>query len=787
MGLHNMLALALLLVIVVSISVGIVRAVGGLESVLLVIVAVLGMLLGWLMAETSLSGWKASILIFVLGFVGLFLRVGQLGDEFAAVLQASVGLARDVLPWVLVLAVLQRPPQSFAVDWMPLMSALAGLWSGVGTMVVRVYDWLRVLATGGSAVDPVAATLVWGLALWSVSSWASWTLRRRTMPLLAISPGGALLMATLSYRREETLVVVLTLLGAVLPLAALVTYSTRQRRWQLGGIDFPELGGDTALAVIIVSVMLVVFAALAPSITIQNIVDFIERFAPPQTGESGPGGVLPVSVAPSQMEKSHFGDLQSGGLPRSHLLGSGPELSERLVMTIKTGELPSGPQEIFEPLASRHYWRSITYDIYTGRGWATRDIQTSDYLAEESLDLLPFEAQLEVQQEVRIVGDVGGLLHATGALDTVDQDYTVAWRSHEDMFGATLESTTYRAVSLVSIATEEQLRSAGSDYPEWIQDRYLALPDTVPDRVLGLARDLTATEPTPYDRALAIETFLRSYPYNLDVSLPPAGTQDVVDYFLFDLREGYCDYYATSMVVLARAAGLPARLVLGYAPGAYEAHGAVYIVTEAEAHAWAEVYFPEYGWIEFEPTGGRPPIHRSHAEDVASEVPDLGEMPESTEGVWKQAGQFAWLGWLLVPALPLLLGAGWLIVDNRRLRRLAPPAAAAKLYQRVRDHGRQLAVPMRMGDTPYEFAESFAEWAATLAREKRWGEIVAEVVFEVRRLINLYVEASYSAHPMRAVDSWHLLEAWKRLRWRLWLARLFQWKPSSSRKVRRSR
>lgn len=130
-----------------------------------------------------------------------------------------------------------------------------------------------------------------------------------------------------------------------------------------------------------------------------------------------------------------------------------------------------------------------------------------------------------------------------------------------------------------------QLRSSGDDYPTWILDRYLALPNDIPSRVLGLARDLTATQPTQYDRALAIETHLRSYAYTLDISTPPPG-KDVVDYFLFDLKRGYCDYYATSMVVLARAAGIPARLVVGYATGSYDDQNHRYVVTAADAHSW---------------------------------------------------------------------------------------------------------------------------------------------------------------------------------------------------------
>ena len=151
------------------------------------------------------------------------------------------------------------------------------------------------------------------------------------------------------------------------------------------------------------------------------------------------------------------------------------------------------------------------------------------------------------------------------------------------------------------------MRESPSVYPDWVASQFLSLPDSVPARVLALARDLTASASTPYDRALAIENYLREFPYTLEVDAPPPG-RDVADYFLFDLKQGYCDYYATSMVVLARAAGLPARLVIGYANGAYDFESAQYIVTENYAHSWVEIYFANIGWVEFEPTASQPAI-----------------------------------------------------------------------------------------------------------------------------------------------------------------------------------
>jgi transglutaminase-like putative cysteine protease len=329
--------------------------------------------------------------------------------------------------------------------------------------------------------------------------------------------------------------------------------------------------------------------------------------------------------------------------------------------------------------------------------------------------------------------------------------------------------TIYQVDSLVPVVGEAQLRVAGSDYPAWVEYRYLALPDNIPPRVLALARDLTATAPTPYDRALAIEKYLRTFPYNLDLPFPPVR-RDIVDYFLFDLQEGYCDYYATSMVVLARAAGLPARLAVGYASGTYDEPNARYLVTEADAHAWVEIYFPSFGWIEFEPTAGRPAIERP-ADAAPIPPPDLEDLepkiPERAGGIG--------LWWLVLLGMAVLLGlAGiaWSVLDSWRLRRLPPKAVVAELYWRFYRQGRRLAVPARPGDTPYEFVESFAERLIGLAGAKGWQTVLTPAAQEARLLAELYVRTCYGPDSPDAVDRVQMMGAWRRLRWRLWLAQV---------------
>jgi hypothetical protein len=320
----------------------------------------------------------------------------------------------------------------------------------------------------------------------------------------------------------------------------------------------------------------------------------------------------------------------------------------------------------------------------------------------------------------------------------------------------------------------ERLRAAGTDYPDWVRSRYLWLPDTVPERVRALARDLTATAPTPYDRAYAIETYLRGFPYNLNVP-PPPSDRDVADYFLFELQEGYCDYYATAMVVLARAAGLPARYVTGYATGSYDYAKGHYVVTEANAHAWAEVYFPGYGWVEFEPTAGLPAIERPTEEDIEpfgppSEAPQLEQA--ATQPWWGVANWPWWLTGTAGLALLMATGVAWVAVDTWWLRRLRPTATIATLYRRLRCQARRLAVPMRVSDTPSEFVAAFAKRASDISREEYWGEWLMPAVQNARHLVDCYVQAIYASRLLSPLDQRHAVWAWQKLRWRLWLAQV---------------
>ena len=175
----------------------------------------------------------------------------------------------------------------------------------------------------------------------------------------------------------------------------------------------------------------------------------------------------------------------------------------------------------------------------------------------------------------------------------------VAWRFAEPVNA----DESYTMASFVSYATANDLRGAGTEYDGFITDHYLQLPVDLPSRLREVSERLTASTVTPFDKARAVQAYLRgpNFVYSQDIEAPPT-TSDGVDHFLFETRTGYSDYFASAMVVLLRAAGVPARIAVGYAPGDYNREEGYTSVKDSDSHAWAQTYFPKYGWIDFEPT-----------------------------------------------------------------------------------------------------------------------------------------------------------------------------------------
>jgi len=776
-GLWNLAVLALALAILGSVASGITSVVRGLEFPLLWLVGILALFFGWFLGASRLKPWISGLIAILSGIILVFVRVGRLDLLFWALLQRLGPYVADSArafwssltlqaPAWLGLTPVGRP----APDPGLLTQSARELGAATVTLFSRAVQWLSAFFRGEPTYDPVAATLIWGVLLWLAALWAGWVLRRRRQALAAIAPLGVLLATVLSYAWGETVSLVF-LMGWALVLMAVTAHRNRESHWELADIDFSrDIRVEVLGAAALITVALVLLAFIVPSVSIEKIVEQVRELTQKQSEDTGAvAKSLGVEQRPQPNRAPQLARASAGGLPRRHLLGTGPELRENPVMEIRTFELP--PMQTLPPDThpTPYYWRSITYDVYNGQGWNTSAYAVVDYEpGVTSYIELPYHRVL--RQHVRVLRDVGDLVHTAGQMVAVDQAYQVAWRVSGDPFAATTMGETYRADSLVPMVSAEQLREVYPSYPPWIMERYLTLPDSVPDRVLGLARDLTATAPTQYDRAVAIETYLRStYPYTLNVPLPAPGA-DVVDYFLFVAKRGYCDYFASSMVVLARAAGLPARLAVGYATGTYDSFQAAYFVTEADAHAWVEIYFTGYGWIPFEPTSGRSLLGLSDQPEP-SEWPALEESLRPPPSPLQRALAHWYWG---IPAF--LIGAvlGVVVVNQIELvvlRLQSPANTVTTLYHRLRRRTRKLGIGESSGDTPYQFLGRMETRLTELAEGRKGATWMLPVAVEqMQSLIALYVREWYTASPLGSEEQRVALHAWRGLFWRLLLA-----------------
>lgn len=480
--------------------------------------------------------------------------------------------------------------------------------------------------------------------------------------------------------------------------------------------------------------------------------------------------------------------------------------SSAVVMRIKVDGNPL--------LARSMHWRGIALTSFDGRRWYTEGHQptalTEGYdgwievpptLSADHRYALPFEYTVMLEplasdavfvaaEPARLRGQffgvgLGGPRTLRRAYLTLDKTGSLANPFHN------FADLRYDAVSELPEIPADILRNASQTYSEPLRSLYLQLPK-LDVRIPALAKMITSRARNPYDKARAVESYLRNnYGYTLDLSgTPPV---DPLAYFLFEKRAGHCEYFAAAMTVMMRAVGVPARYINGFLPGEYNDVGGDYIIRASDAHSWVEVFFPGYGWITFDPT----PPSDDHPAGLLAQVGfywdwfqlqwndwivnyDFIHQFTLAQGVqrvsrrWsasvrerfedmRSAGAKGLRNWAedappLSPWLfiPLIVGLGLLVAFNSRLRerlvfalRLrfgleAPPAQAASLfYQRMLRLVERAGWHKPASQTPVEFA-------ATLPA----GEIGSPVV----RFTNLCMAARFGGENVELSRFAALLE-----------------------------
>ena len=462
-------------------------------------------------------------------------------------------------------------------------------------LAILVNNWITQVLAGEAASDPTVFVLLLGASVWCATFVGSLVLARTGRIWDAVIFNGGCLVINVSVALTNLYPDLIVFTLAVLVLLVRVHIVNLQERWTKqniipsGEMDWRLLRGGLTWTTV-----LVIMALVTPRVGAAEVLNGAwSTFEGPYHSVEAEWQRFFAGVSgPSRLRGVSFSD--------SIRLGQAPNLGDRVIMTV---EAPSG-----------HFWRAVTYDFYTGAGWRTTESDKADKIALPTADREKLEARFD------IIVPHSNILFGANEPQKADVPYQF-YTGQDKTYSTSLHALnraqaagTYTVTSLVSVADKQTLRKVAATYPDYIKSKYLQLPSTLPQRVKDLAHRLLDNIPNAYDKAETIETFLRSPPYSYSpqVKATPPG-KDPVDYFLFDLKQDFCEYFASAMVVMLREEGIPARLVEGFTTGTYDSASNAYVVREQDAHAWVEVYFPQYGWIEFEPTPSQPPFPRPDA------------------------------------------------------------------------------------------------------------------------------------------------------------------------------
>jgi hypothetical protein len=731
----------LLLVAMNALSSGLKQNVRLIQHADLFPVAVVSVTLGYAIGFSKRHARRAWIIALLGGLLVAFIESALLVTPLKTIVGAVPHLELDLLRWLFQKKDADIPFPDMSIFQMQF----AQISANVGAFIARLYI--------GSLESTSVREFVWDLPLLIVAAWNGWWISRRGQVVYAFMPSLAANTYVL-YIAEKSgfplqihTLIFLLLLGAYQPWNIISAQSNRVER----------AIRETRYTLIIFSIAIVALAGLTSSVFGK---DSMRRLRESELGKA------------LGLEREASGRQSMGELPRQHLTKENIDLSKNVVFAVKTGELPpvdrTFAREMVEA-APRHYWRWLTYDVYTGQGWATSTTRQQPYSSGQSLASVTQQDKLTLLQ-VQKSDAADKRLYWTGNLIVADTPLKVNWRIPPgagplvaDMLGVLMDFQSYRAYVMLPNVSITQLRLSPTEYPLTVQ-QYLSLPESTPQRVLDLASQLTKNKNNPYDKAKAIEAHLRNYPYTLKVPpLPP--DRDIADYFLFDLQTGYCDYYATTMIVLARAAGLPARLVVGYSSGAYDYQRAMYTIREENAHSWVEVYFTGIGWVEFEPTANQPPIILP--ETLPGEEDSYrGKFPvHQVNGYAKRVSfldrvVYSWGFAFVSLCLALIL---WILYNQGFLR---SHKTIGSIYSHVFYHGRKIYKDAPRNATPSMFAEKLK---SSLETDHPWLNPARD---EIESLTNLYLQEIYSAHPITQDEREAAVKTWRKLFWRLVYARM---------------
>ncbi len=677
------------------------------------------------------------------------------------------------------------PAAAFAGAWPQIQARHPG--DVIGTQIVSAW-WDRI-TTGAAASDPSFYLVLICLLMWITGAWLSWCVLRWRKPMLGLIPGAAAFATNVLNVPQDQNGYTLAMLVLTLALLLWTNYTASIANAQRANVkltgdarwDFWESGLVAMAALIVLGIM------LPPLSTADRTLDV----------ESG----MFTSWAQLQQQLSHPGFFSNGkttgvtGFTTDVRLNGSLQRTRDVVFTYTIADY-SGPK----------YFRGVNVSITSGGEWR--------YSQPNRIELRQLVAKNDVYQyaedyEKLALGKVTirmlrppigsqdvlfypGLAYKVDRLTVSTQiqlaDANSTTVNTIDRLGSvqpTTSSGNYVATVEYSTATASDLQGAGTTYPEWLQP-YTFLPQRgyrtqfveqeIHDLAVRIVTNAGAT--TPYDKAAAIEAYLRNpsnFTYSLDAKTPDGV--DPMEYFLFQSKKGYCEFFATAMGDMLRSLGIPSRLVNGFGPGTFDAQTNQFVVRGEDAHTWVEVYFPKYGWIPFEPTADNLSLYTQIPRGAGPQATCLrdnncqdptggvtipvggGSTPGSTRGERNDPASGPSIAGIRVSsvldastatkilggfiALLLLL----LVVISRYLR----PRSVMAVWKRTLALARLAGAERRPGETPLELG-------------RRIRRTFPETAEPISALADGFVVAAYAPPEVASTSRSSVMEAWSNLR-----------------------
>ncbi len=482
----------------------------------------------------------------------------------------------------------------------------------------RLNSSMRLLLANQPLNDAIIFLTFMALLFWFTALTGSYLLTRYGKPWSGLIVTGILMLVMDIYHQPLGKRGFATALYTILALviATRVYFLQQTQRWQneRAALD-SDTGGNVLRGTLVAALVLVLLAWNSPNIInavlpnspqremlLENWQSLRQRL---QNATAPLRGSVPVEV-------EYYGDIFG--------LGTGSILTDATVFTV----FPSLPERSGVPF----YWRIRSYDTYTDGHWESTVDELHPYkLTDKFLSYPQYSGRAIIEFRFRPSRSLS-MLYAPGLTMQInhaaDLLVTSANDQVEDVVAVTVDplinsGSVYEISASLAAPSIAQLRSAGSQYPEWVSARYLQLPEDLPASIPALAQEIAAGAETPYDQTVLITAWLRENIEYAPVLPQLPQDQDPIEWMLFTQKQAFCNYYATAEVLLLRSLGIPARWVVGYNQGELDesTDESYYRVRDKNRHAWPEVYFPGLGWIEFEPTAAQPDISRPSGDNLA--------------------------------------------------------------------------------------------------------------------------------------------------------------------------